>query len=274
MPKRYASRSSRKPGSASPVSKTTAERFEGIRAALLALGNGIRTTVVELRRELGCPRRATTPTSGGKRGCRAPGPSPTSVAPQGEPDDCQDDAVPPASPDEQEEGRPARAEVLARRPDSEGRPTQADWQGHHDELRLLQQAEPPVLGLEAGARPPNPRVICPLRGRKALLLSTLKDALANDNVPWELPEDVGLPFDLRTVRSLAEVGWLPPQVLLHSDQGRRYASRAYSLTLAPMGISQPMSRIGNCCWDNALMELWFGHAKDEIPLRGCEGRNR
>lgn len=39
-------------GSASPASKTTAERFEGIRAARLALGKGTRTTVAEMCREL------------------------------------------------------------------------------------------------------------------------------------------------------------------------------------------------------------------------------
>ena len=40
------------------------------------------------------------------------------------------------------------------------------------------------------------------------------------------------------------------------------------MALSSMGISQSMSRKGNC-WDNAPMESWFGHAKDEIPLRGC-----
>lgn len=96
----------------------------------------------------------------------------------------------------------------------------------------------------------------------------MKDASTNEIVAWELSEDVGMPFVLKTVRSLAEVGWLPPQVLLHSDQGCHYTSRAYRMALSSMGIFQSMSRKGNC-WDNAPMESWFGHAKDEIPLRGC-----
>ena len=66
---------------------------------------------------------------------------------------------------------------------------------------------------------------------------------------------------------LAEVGWLPPQTPLHSDRGCHYTSRACRTALASMGISKSMSRKGNC-WDNAPMESWFGHAKDEIPLRG------
>ena len=105
-------------------------------------------------------------------------------------------------------------------------------------------------------------------GGRLCFLSAVKDASTNEIVAWELSEDVGMPFVLKTVRSLAEVGWLPPQVLLHSDQGCHYTSRAYRMALSSMGISQSMSRKGNC-WDNAPMESWFGHAKDEIPLRGC-----
>ena len=105
-------------------------------------------------------------------------------------------------------------------------------------------------------------------GGKLCFLSAVKDASTNEIVAWELSETVDLPFVLRTVRSLAEVEWLPSQVLLHSDQGCHYTSRPYRSALSLMGISQSMSRKGNC-WDNAPMESWFGHAKDEIPLKGC-----
>ena len=51
-------------------------------------------------------------------------------------------------------------------------------------------------------------------------------------------------------------------VLLHSDQGRQYASVSYQKLLHNMGIVCSMSRKGNC-WDNAPMESFFHSLKTE-----------
>lgn len=51
-------------------------------------------------------------------------------------------------------------------------------------------------------------------------------------------------------------------VLLHSDQGRQYASSSYQNLLHNMGIVCSMSRKGNC-WDNAPMESFFHSLKTE-----------
>lgn len=51
-------------------------------------------------------------------------------------------------------------------------------------------------------------------------------------------------------------------VLLHSDQGRQYASSSYQNLLQNMGIVCSMSRKGNC-WDNAPMESFFHSLKTE-----------
>lgn len=105
-------------------------------------------------------------------------------------------------------------------------------------------------------------------GSRLCYLSAVKDASTGEIVAWELSESYGSDFVLRTVAALASLDWLPDQVLLHSDQGCHYASKAYRSSLRAMGMAQSMSRRGNC-WDNAPMESWFGHAKDEIPLEGC-----
>ena len=104
---------------------------------------------------------------------------------------------------------------------------------------------------------------------KLCFLSAVKDASTNEIVAWELSEMAGLPSVLRTVRSLAQVEWLPSPVFLHGGQGCHYTSRPYRSALSLLGISQSMSRNGNCR-DNAPMESWFGYAKDEIPLKGCD----
>ncbi len=51
--------------------------------------------------------------------------------------------------------------------------------------------------------------------------------------------------------------------LLHSDQGWQYQMPAYRRQLAEHGLTQSMSRKGNCL-DNAAMESFFGTLKAEL----------
>src|SRR5690606_26424338 len=51
--------------------------------------------------------------------------------------------------------------------------------------------------------------------------------------------------------------------LLHSDQGWPYQMRAYRRQLDERGMTQSMSRKGNCL-DNAAMESFFGTLKSEF----------
>ena len=52
-------------------------------------------------------------------------------------------------------------------------------------------------------------------------------------------------------------------LILHSDQGHQYTSQAYHVLMAEYNITPSMSRRGNC-WDNAPMENFFGHLKEEF----------
>jgi transposase InsO family protein len=51
-------------------------------------------------------------------------------------------------------------------------------------------------------------------------------------------------------------------LLHHSDQGKQYASKNYQTLLNAYGITASMSRKGNC-WDNAVMERFWGSLKSE-----------
>jgi len=51
--------------------------------------------------------------------------------------------------------------------------------------------------------------------------------------------------------------------MLHSDQGWHYQMAAYRRQLEERGLSQSMSRRGNC-YDNATMESFFGTLKSEF----------
>ena len=106
------------------------------------------------------------------------------------------------------------------------------------------------------------------RGEKRCFLSAIKDASTNELVAWTLSETLDLPFVIAMLRKLDAVDWLPRTFLLHSDQGCHYTSYEYRKYLSDRDICQSMSRRGNC-WDNAPMESFFGHAKDELHLRRC-----
>lgn len=59
----------------------------------------------------------------------------------------------------------------------------------------------------------------------------------------------------------------PEAGLLHySDRGCQYTSHAYQAYLQNHGIRVSMSRKGNC-WDNAVMERFFGTLKRECTSR-------
>jgi putative transposase len=55
-------------------------------------------------------------------------------------------------------------------------------------------------------------------------------------------------------------------LLHHSDRGCQYTSQAYQTFLRDHGIRVSMSRKGNC-WDNAVMERFFGTLKRECTSR-------
>jgi transposase InsO family protein len=51
-------------------------------------------------------------------------------------------------------------------------------------------------------------------------------------------------------------------LIVHSDRGSQYASKAYRQLLKSQGFIGSMSRKGNC-WDNAVAESFFGSLKQE-----------
>jgi transposase InsO family protein len=68
---------------------------------------------------------------------------------------------------------------------------------------------------------------------------------------------VGAALDMALGRRQPEVG-----LLHHSDRGAQYASHDYQARLKTAGITVSMSRKGNC-WDNAVMERFWGSLKSE-----------
>ena len=62
------------------------------------------------------------------------------------------------------------------------------------------------------------------------------------------------------------------QLVHHSDRGVQYASRAFRKLLKAHGVAGSMSRKGDC-WDNAVVESFFGSLKSErIHWRSYQSR--
>ena len=94
-------------------------------------------------------------------------------------------------------------------------------------------------------------------------LSTIKDLYDGFIVAYgcDLNNSIGLVT--RTVRQAKQKEKVTEGLILHSDQGTQYTSQAYHDVLTKeYNITPSMSRRGNC-WDNAPMENFFGHLKEE-----------
>lgn len=58
------------------------------------------------------------------------------------------------------------------------------------------------------------------------------------------------------------------KLIIHSDQGVHYTHPLYVQKLKEFGATQSMSRKGNCL-DNAPIESFFGHLKDDVDIKAC-----
>ena len=105
------------------------------------------------------------------------------------------------------------------------------------------------------------------RGRKAYL-SVVKDIATGEALSWELSMNLELEFVLKTIDKLNFLD-LPQGALIHSDQGFHYTNPLYIEKIKQLSIVQSMSRKGNCI-DNAPMESFFGHLKDELEFKTCQ----
>ena len=96
-----------------------------------------------------------------------------------------------------------------------------------------------------------------------LYLSPILDLYSGDIVTYTLSDSPNL---LMVTTMLEQAFQKIPDntdLLLHSDQGWHYRHKQYVKLLADKGVKQSMSRKGNC-YDNSVMENFFGHLKSEL----------
>lgn len=96
-------------------------------------------------------------------------------------------------------------------------------------------------------------------------LSVVKDIASGEVVAWNLSDGLEEALVLDTMRNMPRAR---EDAMIHSDQGFHYTNPQYIETVEALGMIQSMSGKGNCI-DNAPIESFFGHMKDELDYQLC-----
>lgn len=99
--------------------------------------------------------------------------------------------------------------------------------------------------------------------RKRAYLSALMDLYNNEIIAYKLSDSLEIEFVENTIKDALNNRKNLKNLIIHSDQGCHYMSRAYKTILKQNNIIQSMSRKGNC-YDNACIESFFGKLKTEL----------
>lgn len=103
-------------------------------------------------------------------------------------------------------------------------------------------------------------------GRGWAYLSTIKDLCSGEIVAHALSMHPDTDLVLATLERFTLSVSLEARIggIMHSDQGCTYTAQRYQERVRQLGLQVSMSRRGNCI-DNASMESFFGHFKDDLP---------
>lgn len=99
-----------------------------------------------------------------------------------------------------------------------------------------------------------------------LYLAVILDLYSRRVVGWKVDETLEKELVLHAIDMALGLRQPGAGLLHHSDRGSQYASGAYQEILDERGITCSMSRRGDC-WDNAVVESFFGTLKVELLHR-------
>jgi putative transposase len=126
---------------------------------------------------------------------------------------------------------------------------------------------PNLLNRDFTATAPNQKWVTDVTefrvGDRKLYLSPVMDLFDHQIIAYTIGNSPNLALtnnSLREAVATLEPGQAP---LVHSDQGFQYQHPTWQRLLADAGATQSMSRKANC-YDNAVIENWFGHLKEEL----------
>jgi transposase InsO family protein len=100
-----------------------------------------------------------------------------------------------------------------------------------------------------------------------LYMAVIMDLASCRIVGWSMSERMKAGLVCQALRSAYGQRRPTAGLILHSDQGSQYASRAYRALAAEFGLQVSMNRRANA-WDNAAMESFFKTLKVERIYQG------
>jgi transposase InsO family protein len=96
-----------------------------------------------------------------------------------------------------------------------------------------------------------------------LFLAMVLDLYSRMPIGYNIQNHLRTPLVLDAMQKAIVKRGEPTELIFHSDQGIQYASEEFKQMLSKYGVTQSMSRKGNC-YDNAPMESFFHTLKTEL----------
>jgi putative transposase len=97
-------------------------------------------------------------------------------------------------------------------------------------------------------------------------LSVIKDIASGEVVAWNLSMFLEMTLVTETIKNMKLDSY--ENIMIHSDQGFHYTNPVYIEMVKELKMIQSMSGKGACV-DNAPIESFFGHMKDELDYKVC-----
>lgn len=99
-------------------------------------------------------------------------------------------------------------------------------------------------------------------------LAAIVDLYSRKVIGWNIGKSMTTQLALGALRMAVMSRQPTGQVLIHSDQGSQFTSEEWRAYTHQHGMELSHSRRGNC-WDNAVMERFFGSLKSEWLKERC-----
>ena len=99
---------------------------------------------------------------------------------------------------------------------------------------------------------------------KFAYLSVIKDIATGEVMAWNISSGLEMTLVTETIGQMESY----EHALIHSDQGFHYTNPLFIENVKTLKMTQSMSGKGNCI-DNAPIESFFGHLKDELDYKSC-----
>lgn len=99
-----------------------------------------------------------------------------------------------------------------------------------------------------------------------MYLAIVMDLYSKRIVGWAIDKRMTVDLVSRAMQMAINLRAPGKGLIFHSDRGSQYTSKAFRCLLKRRHINASMSGVG-ACWDNAVVERFFGSLKNEWLLK-------